>query len=83
MEPVIETTQSELADALTEWERRWREDPAKFQSDTERLAGTSEEYGVGAAAYLVEILAEQRDAGRMGEETAATHGEVARKAAGL
>lgn len=53
------TTREHLAEALTEWERRWREDPEQFQSDTERLAGTSEAYGDGASRYLVEILAEQ------------------------
>lgn len=50
----------ELADAFTEWERRWREEPERFQEDSERLAGTSEEYGVGAARYLIEILGERR-----------------------
>ncbi len=56
----FETSVSQLAAAFTEWERRWREEPAKFQSDMERLAGTSEGYGEAAAAYLMEVWNEQR-----------------------
>lgn len=55
----MQITKKNLCDALTEWERRYREEPDRFQSDTDRLAGTSEEYGDGASEYLVSILVEQ------------------------
>ena len=58
MEPVIEVTRSELAAALAEWERRWREDPDAFEPDSDRW--TVEEYGDDTARYLFEILAEQK-----------------------
>lgn len=59
MEPVIHTTPSKLAAAFTEWERRFREEPALFQAESERLAGSPETYGSASAAYLTQILAEQ------------------------
>lgn len=48
----------ELEAAFAEWERRYREEPKRFESDVERiLAGrTPESYGEMAAAYLIEIL---------------------------
>lgn len=58
--PVGGLAKSELAAAFTEWERRWREEPSRFEADSERLAGTSEDYGTGAANYLLEILWEKR-----------------------
>jgi hypothetical protein len=56
-------TEEILADAFTEWERRYREEPERFQSESERLAEEPEDYGHGAAPYLLAILAEQ-SAGR-------------------
>jgi hypothetical protein len=55
----IEVTQDELSAALTEWDRRYRENPDEFWSETERLAGSPESYGAAAAPYLVSILREQ------------------------
>lgn len=52
-------TEPELAAAFTEWERRYREEPEKFVSDSERLAKGAESYGAACAPYLLEILAEQ------------------------
>jgi hypothetical protein len=48
------------ARAFTEWDRRYREDPERFQADAARLLkGTPETYGDTAAPYFAAILAEQ------------------------
>ena len=52
-------TESTLAAAFTEWERRFREEPERFASDAARLAMGAESYGEACAPYLLEILAEQ------------------------
>lgn len=52
-------TSEQLAAAFTEWDRRYREDPAKFQNEAERLLReTPETYGQACAPYFEEILAE-------------------------
>lgn len=56
---VLPITQSQLADALTEWDRRWREEPDRFLSEAEHLAEDPESYGGEAAPYLISILSEQ------------------------
>lgn len=53
-------TEAELAAAFTEWDRRWREEPDRFQSEAEHLAGDAESYGEACAPYLLAILEEQR-----------------------
>lgn len=58
---IVIAYEDQIAAALTEWERRFREEPEKFQSDNERLAESPETYGEGAAKYLIEILGEQRE----------------------
>jgi hypothetical protein len=50
--------------ALTEWDRRWRENPAGFETEAEHLAGDAETYGEAAGRYLASILDEQRAAER-------------------
>lgn len=52
-------SEATLAAALTEWDRRYREEPSRFQSDAERLANSCESYGAYAACYLIKIIAEQ------------------------
>lgn len=53
----VVTTQEELAKAFTEWERRFREEPERFQSEVARvLRETPESYGEAAAPYLVALL---------------------------
>lgn len=57
------TTQS-LAAALTEWDRRWREEPDRFMSEAQHLLKeTPETYGEIAAPYLMSILQEQLNTG--------------------
>lgn len=56
---VIPVTQEQLAAALTEWDRRWREEPDRFLSEAEVLAQDPETYGDEAAPYLLSILREQ------------------------
>jgi len=62
MEPIITTTPSKLAAAFTEWERRYREAPEQFQSEVERLATEEQTQGQLQAAYLNQILNEQKAA---------------------
>lgn len=52
-------TVATLAAAFTEWERRYREEPERFETDAARLAMGAESYGEACAPYLLEILAEQ------------------------
>ncbi len=54
-------TQTELAAAFTEWDRRYREEPERFQAEAVRLLKeTPETYGEACAPYLLAILKEQR-----------------------
>jgi hypothetical protein len=53
-----QVTETELAVAFTEWERRWREEPERFKSESEKLAESAETYGEACAPYLLAILAE-------------------------
>lgn len=48
---------SEIQAAFTEWDRRYREEPERFESEaTYLLKGTAETYGEAAAPYFVKIL---------------------------
>ena len=49
-----------LAHIFTEWDRRYREEPSRFQSDFERILDgqTIYEYGEAAAAYFLQIQSE-------------------------
>ena len=52
-------TEKDLAAAFTEWDRRYREEPERFQSEaTHLLKETPETYGAACAPYLLMILAE-------------------------
>lgn len=51
-------TEQRLAAAFTEWDRRYREEPERFESEARRLVhGTPETYGASAAPYLLALLA--------------------------
>lgn len=53
-------TQASLSAAFTEWDRRYREEPARFMSEAQHLLQeTPETYGDACAPYLLKILAEQ------------------------
>lgn len=57
----VVATEADLAAAFTEWDRRYREEPERFQCEAARLLrGTPETYGAACAPYLLAILAEQR-----------------------
>lgn len=59
MNLTISMTQDECARAFTEWERRYREDPYRFQSEAVRLLkGTPQSYGELCAPYFLSIIAE-------------------------
>lgn len=50
-------TEQELAWAFTEWERRYREEPERFQAEARRLlTETPETYGEACAPYLLALL---------------------------
>ena len=53
----MEITVNELANAFTEWDRRYREDPEGFMSEgSHLLLDTPESYGEEVAPYFVKIL---------------------------
>ncbi len=55
--PQYVVTEQELAVAFTEWERRYREEPERFQSEAAKLLReTPETYGAACAPYLLFIL---------------------------
>lgn len=63
METEFTVTQKSLAAAFTEWDRRFREEPARFQSEADRLLKeTPVTYGEACAPYLLSILGEQAKA---------------------
>ena len=58
MAQIHELTQSQIAAAFTEWDRRYREEPERFESEAERLSNgtTPETYGEACAPYLLAII---------------------------
>lgn len=56
----VVVTEAQLAAAFTEWDRRYREEPDRFQSEASHLLFSDPDtYGGRAAPYLLKILAEQ------------------------
>jgi hypothetical protein len=52
-------TQENIARAFTEWERRYREEPERFQSEAAKLLKeTPESYGEACAPYFLKIIQE-------------------------
>lgn len=52
-------TEDALAKAFTEWDRRFREEPERFQSESSRLLKSDPAtYGEQCAPYLLSILRE-------------------------
>lgn len=51
-------SKKEIVKTFTEWERRYREEPSKFESDFERLSKDCEDYGEGAANYFCSLIKE-------------------------
>jgi hypothetical protein len=60
MQITVRTTEAKLAAAFTEWERRSREEPERFATEAQKLAESCESYGDACAAYLIQILVEQK-----------------------
>jgi len=53
----ITTTETDLAGAFAEWERRYREEPERYISEaTKLLRETPETYGEACAPYLIALL---------------------------
>ncbi len=44
--------------AFTEWERRYREEPTRFQSEQAKLAASPQSYGEACTPYFIQILNE-------------------------
>lgn len=57
--PLVSVSQADCAKAFTEWERRYREQPERFQSEAAKLfKETPETYGDACAPYFLKIVAE-------------------------
>jgi hypothetical protein len=55
--PGVGFTEQELAAAFMEWDRRYREEPARFMSEAHHLLKeTPETYGAACAPYLLALL---------------------------
>ena len=55
----VKATQKQINAAFTEWDRRYRSDPVKFQSEAQHLLKeTPESYGDAAGPYFAHILKE-------------------------
>jgi hypothetical protein len=53
----ITVNERQLAAAFTEWDRRFREEPERFESEAVHLLkGTPESYGEACAPYLIALL---------------------------
>ena len=53
----ITASEAQLAAAFTEWDRRFREEPERFESEAVRLLKkTPEDYGEACAPYLIALL---------------------------
>lgn len=53
----VTVTEQEIAAAFTEWERRYREEPERFEAEARRLLhSTPETYGEACAPYLLALL---------------------------
>jgi hypothetical protein len=63
MEPAIQLTESQMANAFNEWMRRYVEEPERFEREFESVrqfeheeeAGLTPSYGTDCAAYLLKI----------------------------
>lgn len=51
-------SEDNIAKAFTEWERRYREEPERFESESEKLAKSAESYGEACAPYFLKIISE-------------------------
>ena len=57
---IVSVSEEGLAQAFTEWDRRYRDDPKKFMSEAEHLLReTPYTYGQACAPYFVSILQSQ------------------------
>ena len=63
----MNVTKKQLENALTEWDRLWRENPEEFERiEVSLLQGTPETYGAGAVEFLLYILNEQKKSDNVG-----------------
>lgn len=58
-EHLLSVSMTEIQRAFTEWDRRFREEPERFDSEaTHLLKGTPETYGEACAPYFLQIVEE-------------------------
>ena len=61
MDEVHELGDSEPIAAFTEWDRRYREEPERFESEAARLLkGTPQTYGEACGPYFLKIISDLR-----------------------
>ena len=60
MAELFQVSKQELTEAIAEWDRRWREEPDAFMTQTEHLAVDTMEYGEQCATYLLFMLDEMK-----------------------
>ena len=59
-DPALAVTERQLAEAFTEWDRRYREEPDRFESEAHRLLTSDPEtYGQACAPYLIALITDQ------------------------
>jgi hypothetical protein len=56
---MMAVSDTDLAAAFTEWERRYRECPEQFETRRKVARGTPESYGDSCAYWLLQIITEQ------------------------
>ncbi len=66
MKKTMRVTEETMASAFTEWDRRYREEPERFQSEAVRLLKSdADTYGKRCAPYFAQLLFEQQQANRI------------------
>lgn len=55
MEREVVITETQAARVFEEWEKRYRENPEKFESDFNRYRRSTESYGVACAPYFLQL----------------------------
>lgn len=55
--PLYSVSEKDLAKAFTEWDRRYREEPERFESEAVHLIrGNPKDYGERCAPYMIGLL---------------------------
>lgn len=61
--PAVWISEEEIKTVFTEWDRRYREEPERFQNEVDHLLReTPETYGDACMPYFLKLLEEIREA---------------------